>query len=112
MVTSAFNRASGRAPVLPLQTLIPRARLVLRSLPLTESPSRRAALRHLFLALFFPIISPSLLLSSHSARQGFLHELHAEEETVRAWRGNVGGLPAHLNLARFLSNSCFSRWKS
>lgn len=23
-----------------------------------------------------------------------------------------GGLPAHLNLARFLSNSCFSRWKS
>lgn len=23
-----------------------------------------------------------------------------------------GQLPAHLNLARFLSNSCFSRWKS
>lgn len=22
------------------------------------------------------------------------------------------GLPAHLNLAKFLSNSCFSRWKS
>lgn len=27
-------------------------------------------------------------------------------------RGGGSVLPAHLNLARFLSNSCFSRWKS
>lgn len=35
-------------------------------------------------------------------------------EFPHGWHPAGGGsvLPAHLNLARFLSNSCFSRWKS
>lgn len=51
-VTLAFNSASGRAPVLPLQTLTPGARLVLCSLPLLSLPAG-GLLSDTFSLLFF-----------------------------------------------------------
>lgn len=59
----------------------------------------RADLGESFSSLPFPPLP-----SNRSPLGGFPHGWHP------AGGGSV--LPAHLNLARFLSNSCFSRWKS
>lgn len=112
--TSAVISVGDRAPVPTSQTLTPRAWLVFYSPHHPVSQLEGCSQTPFPCSLFaeFPLVFKP---KSH---QGFLCELCTGGESGSARRGlgkhgGVGGvLPAHLNLAKFLSNSCFSRWKS
>lgn len=100
VVAAAFNRATSRAPALLSQPLSLGARWLPCSRCLPRLPATGLISGSLFPAPPFPPLP-----SNRSRRGGF----------PRGWHPAGGGgsvLPAHLNLARFLSNSCFSRWKS
>lgn len=81
--TSAFISAGGRAPVPTLQTLTPRAWLVLHSPPHPVSQSEGCS-QTPFPCSFFAAFP---LLFKPKAHQGFLRELCTGEESGSAWKG-------------------------
>ena len=76
-----------------MQTLTPRAWLVLRSLPLAQSPSWRAALKHFFLALFFSSIPLPFCLQAAAPNRASSMSYTQEGRLglPGGARGNAGG---------------------